>query len=165
MLRASLPSGLNAHLLGTMLITLMLGWRLGVLAMTLVCLLVSLWGNSPLVNLGVTVLINAYLAVSICYLFFLVIEALLPRHLFIYLLLSAFFGSAINFIIVGTVSVLLLALFHAYDWHMLTHEFLPYYYLLSFAEAFISCGLITVFVVYRPEWVYSFRDERYLIEK
>ncbi len=86
----------------------------------------------------------------------------MPRHLFIYLFLSAFFGSAINFIIVGTVSALLLAIFGAYDWHMLVYEFLPYYYLLGFAEAFITCGLITVFVVYRPKWVFSFRDERYL---
>ena len=64
--------------------------------------------------------------------------------------------------ITGTVSALLLASHPAYDWRSLAQEYLPYYYLMSFAEAFVTCGLITLFVVYRPHWVYSFRDERYL---
>ena len=162
MIRAGLDSGLNIHLSGGMLITLMFGWRLGILAMSLVCVCVSLWGNSLASHLGLAILINAYLSVSLCYLFFLLIEAFLPRNLYIYLYLSAFFGSALSFIIAGTVSALLLALYAAHDWRVLVNEYLPYYYLMSFAEAFVTCGLITLFVVYRPHWVYSFRDERYL---
>ena len=165
MMRASLNSGLNVHLLGSMLITLMFGWRLGILAMTLVCILVSLWGHSAFFNLGFAILINAYFSVSICYLFFLIIEAFLPRNLYIYLYLSAFFGSALNFILTGTVSVIFLGLFNAYEWHILLNDYLPFYYLMSFAEAFVTCGLVTLFVVYRPQWVYSFRDERYLQDK
>ena len=162
MIRARLDSGLNIHLSGAMLITLMFGWRLGILAMTLVCVCVSLWGNSLASHLGLAVLINAGLSVSLCYLFFLLIEAFLPRNLYIYLYLSAFFGAALSFIITGTVSALLLARHPAHDWRALAHEYLPYYYPMRFAEAFVTCGLITLFVVYRPHWVYSFRDERYL---
>lgn len=165
MIRANLHFGLNIHLSGAMLMTLMFGWRLGVLGMTAVCILVSLWGNSLPWNLGISLFINAYLSVSLCYLLFLIVEAFLPRNLFIYLFLTAFFSAALSFIVTGTISVLFLGVFEAFPWSVLLHDYLPYYYLMSFGEAFITCGLITLFVVYCPRWVYSFRDERYLNRK
>ena len=162
MIRGSLESGLNIHLLGTMLVTLVYGWRIGIVVMAMVCSLASAWGNIPVQNLGLTILLHAIGGVSFCYLFFLVVEARLHRHLFIYLYVSAFLGSALNYVLMGTVSCVLLAMAGIYSWDLLRSEFLPYYYLMSFSEAFLSCGLLTLAVVYRPDWVYSFRDERYL---
>ena len=162
MMRATLQSGLNIHLSGAMLMTLMFGWRLGVLGMSLICVLVSLWGDNMPENLGMTVFINAYISISLCYLFFLIIEALLPRNLYIYLFVTAFFGAIITFSITGTVSALVLVMFNIFPWSVLLNEYLPFYYLMSFAEAFTTCGLITLLIVYRPQWVYTFRDERYL---
>lgn len=165
MMRATLESGLNIHLAGIMLITLMFGWQLSVLAITLVCILNSLWGHSLPINLGLAILINAYLTVSFCYLFFLIIEKYLPRNLYVYLYISAFFGAALSFSLAGSVSVLALGLFNAYPWSVLVEDYLPFYYLMGFGESFMTCGLITLLVVYRPNWVYSFRDEKYLFKK
>ena len=162
MMRATLPSGLNIHFSGAMLMALMFGWRLGVIGMSLICVLVSLWGKSIPVNLGMSLFINAYLSVTLAYLFFLIVEAVLPRNLYIYLFITAFFGSAITFVITGTVSALLLVMFNIFPWTVLLDEYLPFYYLMGFAEAFTTCGLITLFIVYQPGWVYTFRDERYL---
>lgn len=165
MIRASLPSGLNIHLLGSMLFTLMFGWRLGVLGMSLVCVLVSIWGNSLSENLGLSVIINAWFAVTFCYGCFLIIENVLPRNFFIYIFITSFLCSSLSFIVVGSINVLVLGFAHAYPWAVLIEEYLPFYYLMSFAEGFLSCGLITLLVVYRPQWVYSFRDKRYLVGK
>ncbi|MCG8378524.1 MAG: energy-coupling factor ABC transporter permease [Proteobacteria bacterium] len=162
MMRASLDSGLNIHLSGAMLFTLMFGWRLGVLGMTLTCILVSLWGNSLLANIGLAIIINAYISISFCYLYFLIVETFFPRNLYIYLFVTSFFGSALIYILSGCISILVLLLFNIYSYTQILNEYLPYYFLLSFAEAFITCGLITLFVVYRSKWVYSFRDEKYL---
>ncbi|WP_354684875.1 hypothetical protein [Cupriavidus necator] len=34
--------------------------------------------------------------------------------------------------------------------------------ILAFGEAFLTGMLVAVFVVYRPQWVVTFRDEEYL---
>lgn len=165
MIRASLQSGLNIHLLGSMLLTLMFGWRLGVLGMTLVNVLVCVWGNGLIENLGLSIIIYAYFSITFCYLYFLLVERFLPRNFYVYLFVTAFFGSSLSFIVTGTVSVIILGLLNVYTWSILIEEYLPFYYLMSFSEAFLSCGVITLLVVYRPQWVYSFRDNRYLIGK
>ncbi|HVB49982.1 MAG TPA: hypothetical protein VNF69_16515 [Burkholderiales bacterium] len=41
-------------------------------------------------------------------------------------------------------------------------NFLPYALLLAFGEALLTGTLITVFVVYRREWVATFDDARWL---
>jgi uncharacterized membrane protein len=44
-------------------------------------------------------------------------------------------------------------------------EYLPYVLLLAFSEAWLSGMMVTLFVIYRPEWVSSFEDSRYLRDK
>ena len=165
MIRASLNEELNIHLSGAMLMALMFGWRLGILGMSLVCVLISLWGNSLPSNLGISIIFSAYLSVSLGYIFFLIVEAFLPRNVFIYLFVTAFFCAGITFILTGISIVTFLGVVEAFSWSVLLNEYLPYYCLMSFGEAFMTCGLITMFVVYRPQWVFSFRDKLYLVEK
>lgn len=162
MIRAGIDDGYNVHLLGTMLFALMFGWRLGVIGISLVGVLICAWGNILLQNLPLTILVNAFFAVTLCYLIFLIIEHFLPHNLYIYLYLSAFFGAAISYCITGTLAAAMLWLFGLESWSSLANEYLPFLYLMSFAESFLTCGLLTLLVVYRPEWVFSFRDERYL---
>ncbi len=162
MIRADIGDEYNIHLLGIMLFALMFGWRLGVLGMAIVCMLVCLWGNMFWANLPLAILINALFGVSFSYLIFLLIEYMLPHNLYIYLYLSAFFGSAIAYSLTGTVSVFFLWWLDVQTWSTLMNEYLPFLYLMSFSESFLTCGLLTMFVVYKPEWVFSFRDERYL---
>ena len=52
-----------------------------------------------------------------------------------------------------------------YDLDYLLAEYLPYFILLGFSEAWLSGMVMTLFVIYRPEWVPSFDDTRYLSGK
>ena len=161
-IRVTLDSGFNMHLSGAMLMALMFGWRLGFLGLCLVNVLVCLFGNALFINLGTAILLNALLPVTLSYFIFLVLEAKLPRHFFIYIFGTAFFGSWIMSITTGIVISLCLTIFDAFAWPLLIKEYLPYHFLLGFAEAFQTAALITLFVVYQPAWVYTFRDQRYL---
>jgi len=161
-MRAGLESGINMHLSGAMIMALMFGWRLGLLGMSLVNVSACFFNNALFINLGVAILLNALLPVTLSYLIYLTLEARLPRHFFVYIYGSAFFGTWIMSITTGLAIALCLALFDAVEWRLLAEQFLPYYFLLGFSEAFLTAGLITLFVVYRPGWVYSFRDKRYL---
>jgi uncharacterized membrane protein len=53
----------------------------------------------------------------------------------------------------------------AYSTAFLASDYLPYLLLLGFAEAWLSGAVITLMVVYRPEWVAAFDDRRYLGNK
>ncbi|VEB41807.1 Predicted membrane protein [Chromobacterium violaceum] len=50
----------------------------------------------------------------------------------------------------------------AYPWDGLLGEALPYYFLLSWSEAFTTGLLLAVLTVYKPRWVSTFDDGRYL---
>ena len=47
----------------------------------------------------------------------------------------------------------------------LVDDYLPYYFLLGFAEAWLNGAMVTLMVVYVPHWVDSFDDRRYLLNK
>jgi uncharacterized membrane protein len=66
---------------------------------------------------------------------------------------------------VGLVSTGFAALAGAYPLGYLLDEYLPYYLLMAWSEAFATGMLITVMVVYKPEWVATFDDHRYLLGK
>lgn len=57
------------------------------------------------------------------------------------------------------------ALSGTYPLDYLLEEYLPYFFLISFSEAFITGMLITMMVIYKPEWVATFDDRRYLQNK
>ena len=47
----------------------------------------------------------------------------------------------------------------------LLQDWAPYFVLMGFAESWLSGVVITMFVVYRPDWVAAFDDARYLKNK
>lgn len=42
---------------------------------------------------------------------------------------------------------------------------LSFYFLLSWSEAFTTGLMLAIFVVYKPHWVATFDDRRYLLRK
>jgi len=94
-----------------------------------------------------------------------VVLRLLPRHFFVYIFINGFFGSALTVFGVGLAATLMLVIAGAYEWDYLATEYLPYFLLLGFSEAWLSGMLITLFVIYRPNWVATFDDSSYLANK
>jgi uncharacterized membrane protein len=89
-------------------------------------------------------------------------QKLLPDNFFIYIFICAFFGAGIAIAISRLTATTLLALIDAYPNEQLIEESLQYLPLFMFPEAFVTGMLITIFVVYRPTWVASFDDDRYI---
>jgi uncharacterized membrane protein len=86
----------------------------------------------------------------------------LVDNFFVYIFVVAFFGAGIAVAASRLSSILLLSLVDAYPDAKLIGESLLYLPLFMFPEAFITGMLISVFVVYRPDWVVTFDDERYI---
>ena len=161
-IKAGVRPGLNFHLLGGTMLTLMFGpWlALGVLALTLLGVTAS--GAAGWASLGINFLLMAALPVLLSHAIFRLADTRLPNHLFVYLFVNAFFGAGLAMAACGLAAVTVLSIAGPYSGGYLDTQYLPYFILMGWSEAMLTGMLMTLMVVYRPDWVCTFSDERYL---
>ncbi|WP_324022600.1 energy-coupling factor ABC transporter permease [Aeromonas caviae] len=161
-LRAGLHEGLEIHFLGLTSLTLLLGWRLALLASCLTLPILAYFGVIPLTDIGWQALIGVALPVATSWLLFLGSWAWLPRHLFVYLFVAAFLGGALSISAKVIASALLMGVSGTYSWHTISADYLSIWPLLLFPEALLNGMTMTLLAVYRPHWVNTFFDREYL---
>jgi uncharacterized membrane protein len=164
LIKTGVKPGLNFHLLGATALTLMFRPLFALLAIALITAAVTFWQGEYAAFAANWLLMGA-VPVGVSWALFRLVDGKLPNHLFIYVFLNAFFGAALAVTAVGLASTAFAALAGAYPLAYLLDEYLPYYLLMAWAEAFATGMLITVMVVYKPEWVATFDDRRYLLDK
>lgn len=164
-LRAGIKPGLNLHLLGAMAAVLCLGPRLALLAMALALGAITLNGAADWQAWPLNFLLMAVAPVFVARAILRWVERHLPAHFFVFIFVVGFAGSAMTLVLQGVLASGVMVLAGAYEAGFLIDEYLPYFLLLGFSEAWLSGALITLMVVYRPEWVAAFDDHRYLLNK
>jgi uncharacterized membrane protein len=162
---AGIQPGLNFHFLGATLFTLMAGPRLALAGLTLVLLGTTAWNGGGWQSFGLNGLTMAAGPVAVSYALFRLIDTRLPNNFFVYVFLTAFAGAGVAVAAVGVAATSLLAGAGAYPSGQLFELYLPYYLLLAWSEALFTGMTITLLVVYKPEWVSTFDDGRYLRDK
>ena len=164
-LKAGVKPGLAFHLLGATVFTLSFSPHLAFIGLSLVTAGITLNGAAGPFAFAANALLLAGLSVGLSQGLYRLFSAALPKHFFIYVFFNGFFGAALTVIGVGGGAVLLLAISGAYDWNYLASDYFPYFLLLAFSEGWLSGMVITLFIVYRPNWVITFDDSRYLTDK
>jgi len=165
-IRAGVKPGLAFHLYGISAMTLMFGFWRASFAGVLVLLANALFGRGNPVALGFDALLQAVLLAAVSWGVFRLLERRLPNHFFIYVLGNGFFGAALAVAAVGLATTALMALAGAYPLDYLLTQYTPYAaLLLAWAEAFSTGMAITVMAVYRPAWLETFDDARYIQNK
>ena len=164
-LKAGVKPGLSMHLLGATVFTLSFGPHLAFVGLSMVLFGISLNGEAGFFAYAFNALLMAGVGVLLSWAIYRVVLRLLPRHFFVYIFINGFFGSALTVFGVGLAATLMLVIAGAYEWDYLATEYLPYFLLLGFSEAWLSGMLITLFVIYRPNWVATFDDSSYLANK
>lgn len=164
-IKAGVKPGLNLHLLGAAAVQLMFGPELAVVGLSIV--LAAVTYNSQLAwnAYGINALVMVLFPVFYSRFHLWVVERFLPANFFIYIFVGTFFGTALNIILTGMAASLLLFFGGAYTAEYLAEDYLPFFVLLSFSEAFITGMCLTLMVVYRPRWVSTFDDRRYLARR
>lgn len=160
--KAGISPGLGFHHLGATLFTLMFGWSLAIVGLTVTMIASLLLQASDWASLGINGLISIVLPIVSSYAILKLSQKWLPDNFFIYIFVCAFFGAAVAIALSRLSAITLLLLINAYPSEQLVEESLQYLPLFMFPEAFITGMLITIFVVYRPEWIATFDDERYI---
>jgi uncharacterized membrane protein len=163
--KAGISPGLGFHHLGATLFTLMFGWPLAIFGLSIIMLASVLLQHNELIGLGANGFLSIIIPVMISYGVLRLSQKFLPDNFFIYIFIAAFFGAGIAVAASRLASIVLLALVDAYPLARLIEESLLYTPMFMFPEMFVTGMLISIFVVYRPEWVVTFDDERYIIGK
>jgi uncharacterized membrane protein len=168
-MKAGVKPGLNLHLLGATMFTLMFGRQLAILGLSLVLAGVTLngemQGQPGWQAVGLNALVLAVFPPLLADAIRRGVERFLPDNFFIYVFVTAFFGAAAAVMATGLLASALLWLAGVYPAAVLLEDYLPYYFLLGFAEAWLNGAMVTLMVVYVPHWVGSFDDRRYLLHK
>ncbi len=164
-LKAGVKPGLSLHMLGAMAATLTLGPRLAIVAMALALTGITLNGAIEWQAWPINFMLMVFVPVLAATLIHRLVERRLPTHFFVFIFVTSFFGSGLTVMLQGLVASSAMVLAGAYSAEFLFSDYLPYFMLLSFAEGWIGGAVITLMVVYRPEWVAAFDDRRYLSNK
>lgn len=164
-IKAGIKPGLDFHLLGATLLTLMFGPSLAIVALAVVLAGVTLAGTGGWMSLGLNLLIMAALPVLFSYAVYSQAHYKLPRHVFVYVFLDAFFTAGLAVCLSGVTAILVLAGSGAYTLQFLGSNYLPYFILMGWPEALLTGMAAMLMVAYRPQWLATFSDELYLRNK
>lgn len=163
---AGVTPGLGFHFLGVTVFTLMFGWSLGVIGISLVILGVTLNGIGGLEAMSINALLLGVLPVSVSYAIYGLVHRHLPRNVYIYVFIYIFLCGFLAAIVAAGAAVLaivgVLVMTDTYTLARITQEYLPFLPLYLFPEGLLNGMLTTVFTVLRPHWLMTFDEESYL---
>jgi uncharacterized membrane protein len=164
----SIAGGVGAsvriHLLGATIATLMFGPALALVTLALAGAAVTAATGVPWATYPAHVLLSAGVPIAITWATLRFAEAKLPPNYFIYVFVVAFLGGALAMAAAGVANAALVALI-APGTAYAGDDLLPMLVMLGFGEGTISGMLLSLMVVYRPTWVATFSDARYLARR
>ncbi len=160
--KAGISPGLSFHYLGATLFTLMFGWRLALVGFSLVLAGTTLSIGADWLGFAMTMLCKGALPILVSHGLHRLFQEKLPAHVFIYIFLNAFFTAALAVLASSLAVAAILGYAGAYTSQHLLSEYLAFAPLMMFSEAWVTGMLIAIFVGYRPGWLSTFEDSRYL---
>ncbi|WP_428610680.1 energy-coupling factor ABC transporter permease [Sedimenticola sp.] len=161
-MRAGLSPGLSIHILGATLVTLMFGWALGVVAMSLALLAMVLVGHLGWEAYPVRGLLMILIPVLVSYGHHLLIRRLLPKNFFVYLLGTVFLGAGLSVAAMALATALLYSLANVYSLQQLSYEYLVFLPLMMLSEAMINGMLMTGLMANYPNLIRTFGAKNYI---
>ncbi|MBE1301608.1 MAG: hypothetical protein GJ680_17105 [Alteromonadaceae bacterium] len=160
--RTGIYEGLNVHFLWVTAAVLTLGFRWSFIACSLALCAVSLLGLEDWRAIGAQGLFGVLLPIVLTYAIFTLSFHRLPRNVFVYIFVFAFFAGFVSI----TAKMGLLGVYYyfelGYDWHIITDNYLILIPLLVFPEGLLNGMTMTLLIIYKPSWVYTFHDKFYI---
>lgn len=164
-MRAPVGNGMDLHLAGASLAALMFGARLAALSLAVVLAVLAFTGRIALEGLALQGIAYALLPALLTVAIQRLVEARLPRNVFVYIFVTGFAGTLAANILATLAFAGMAWLFDASPQAALSNDYLSYRLLLCWGEAMLTGMLVAIFVAYRPQWMTTFRDEIYLARR
>ncbi|MCC5851505.1 MAG: energy-coupling factor ABC transporter permease [Alkalimonas sp.] len=162
LLQASIYEGLAVHFLAITVLTLCHGWRIAIWICLLSWLVLLALGQVSLADGGLYALTTFVLPGLFSAAVFWFSYYFLPRHLFIYIFVAAFFAAALTIALHMGLTALWFYLDGRYPWHIIQDNYLVLALLISFPEALLNGMAVTLMALFRPHWLRTFYENEYL---
>lgn len=161
-IRAGITPGLGFHFLGATVFTLMFGWQLAVIGLSLVLAGVTFHNAADWLALPLNALATVVVPVMVSHGVYRLVDRYLPNHFFVYIFLCAFLGAGVALAANAGAWIWLLTASGVYPMKHVAYEYLPFLPLIVLPEAVLNGMIATALVGLRPRWVVTFDDDRYL---
>lgn len=161
-IKAGIRPGMNFHLLGATLLMLMFGWKFAILSLSLVLMGLGIYGTIEWSTFSLNALMMIIGPVLFSYFIYRLSQRFMHKSFFIYTLFNGFFCAILTMLLLVTTTCILLYCCGGYDWDDIYYRYLPFTPMMVFAEGFFTGMLTSGMVLFRPEWIGSFDDRRYL---
>jgi uncharacterized membrane protein len=160
--RVGIIDELQVHFLWLTSLALILGFRWAIISATIVLLGITIVGYEQFSMIGINWILGVLLPISVTYAIFSLTFHRLPKHLFVYLFVCAFFPGAITV----ALKIFAMAGYFYLDtelgWDVIFQNYVLLIPLLIFSEAFFNGFTMTTLVIHKPHWVYTFHDKFYI---
>jgi len=154
----ALPGGMVLQMSGAALLVLMFGWPLAVLTLLPISA-AGAWLGSHTSQQALALLAwNGIVAASLALVLGVAVRRWLPHHVFVFILGRGFIGTALALMGASAASSVVLPLPPGTDLQTL----LLGQWLMAWGEAFATGMLTAIFVAFKPQWLASWSDRRYL---
>jgi uncharacterized membrane protein len=154
----ALPGGVVLQMTGAALLVLMFGWPLAVATLLPVAALGAWLGGHTPAQAVSQLAWNGMVAATFALGVGLAVRRWLPQHVFVFILGRGFIGTALALMGASLASAAWVPLPPGTDLASL----LLAHWLMAWAEAFATGMFTAIFVAFRPEWLASWSDRRYL---
>lgn len=153
-----LPGGVALQMSGAPLLVLMFGWPLAVLSLVPIALAGGWFAGMDTAQALGQLAWNGIVVATFSLALGLATRRWLPRHPFVFILGRGFIVTALAMMAAGTLASLALPLPPGTELGLL----LVGRWLMAWGEAFATGMLTAIFVAFRPQWLASWSDARYL---
>lgn len=158
---ARIDPGLALHILGIPAVVLLLGWRLAMLASAVAELALVVLGVTPPGLAPASWLMSAALPGGVIVAIAWAARFHLPRNPFIFIFVCAFFGAATALLVTWLAGAALLGWSGQSSPSGAGTPLIAFLPLVLFPEAFINGAVVSMLIVYRPEWVRLYDEAFY----
>ncbi|GAA0857247.1 energy-coupling factor ABC transporter permease [Aliiglaciecola litoralis] len=163
--RVGVTPGLDVHFLWLTAMTLLLGLRWALLSGFITLIVATISGYDSWAMFGVHGLLGVTTPIAVSYLIYNFSFHKLPRHFFVYVFVCAFFAGAAMI----ALKMLLLGGYYyidgVYQADVIIDTYLMLIPLLIFSEGMLNGMTMTLLIIYKPTWVYTFYDKYYIQDK
>lgn len=161
-MQATIGDGYTFHMLGVGGLALLVGPQLAFIGGAIAVAIQIAIRGGEWANAGIAWVTMVALPVTTMWLALRFSERWLPPNFFVYVIVVAFFGAALSLGVAGVGGAVVLTLGAGLSSALVYGEYLPYLLYLGFGEATLTGMALTLAVVYRPMWVATFDDRRYI---
>lgn len=154
----ALPGGLLLQLSGAALLVLMFGWPLAMLSLLPIAAAGAWLGELPWPRAVELLAWNGVLPGSLALGLGLLTRRLLPHHLMVYILARGFGCTLLAMSLAGWAEQFWRPLPPGAESGLL----MVGHWLIAWGEAVLTGMLVAIFVAFRPEWLATYSDRRYL---